>query len=112
MMPDLLNITLRNVKKDEDSYLKYANEEVFGFVLFFNQARDESSELEMKYLTQSLIDKAISLRGTYYLPYRLHATREQLLKAYPQAGDFFLLKRIYDSAEIFKNRFYEMYGQN
>ncbi len=28
----------------------------------------------MKALTQTLIDKAMLLGGTYYLPYRLHAT--------------------------------------
>ncbi|WP_315818880.1 FAD-binding oxidoreductase [Paraflavitalea speifideaquila] len=35
---DLLNITLRNVEKDEDCFMKYAREEVFGFVMLYNQA--------------------------------------------------------------------------
>jgi FAD/FMN-containing dehydrogenase len=106
---DLLNITVRNVKKDEDTYLHYANEEVFGFVMLFNQARNSKAESEMKMLTQKLIDVAYTLRGTYYLPYRLHATKEQLYKVYPQAKGFFLLKKKYDPAEIFQNRFYISY---
>ncbi len=108
---DLLNITIRNVKRDDDTFLRYANEEVFGFVMLFNQARDNEAESEMKSLTQKLINVAISLNGTYYLPYRLHATKEQMYKAYPQAKDFFLLKKKYDSSEIFQNRFYQAYSQ-
>jgi hypothetical protein len=106
---DLLNITIRNVKKDDDSFLRYTNGEVFGFVMLFNQSRDNKAETEMRSLTQKLIDVAISLKGTYYLPYRLHATKEQMYKAYPQAKEFFLLKKKYDSNEIFQNRFYEAY---
>jgi hypothetical protein len=106
---DLLNITLRNVRKDDDTYLHYANEEVFGFVMLFNQSTNPQAEIEMKALTQQLIKAAIALKGTYYLPYRLHATREQLYSAYPQARDFFLLKKKYDSTEVFSNKFYETY---
>lgn len=103
---DLLNITLRNVKKDEDAFLRYANEEVFGFVMLFYQSKQPEAETEMKALTQKLIDVAISLKGNYYLPYRLHATREQMYTAYPQAKEFFLLKKKYDSTEVFQNKFY------
>lgn len=106
---DLLNITVRNVQKDEDTYLRYANEEVFGFVMLFNQAKTPEAEAEMKALTQQLVNEAIALSGTYYLPYRLHATKEQLYKAYPQAREFFLLKKKYDSTEVFSNKFYETY---
>ncbi|MDF2190919.1 FAD-binding oxidoreductase [Paraflavitalea sp. CAU 1676] len=106
---DLLNITLRNVKQDEDTYLRYANREVFGFVMLYNQAITPDGEQAMKALTQTLIDKAMLLGGTYYLPYRLHATREQLFKAYPMAGDFFAKKKLYDSLELFQNQFYVQY---
>jgi len=106
---DLLNITIRNVKKDNDAFLRYAHEEVFGFVMLFYQSRKTEAEDEMKLLTQKLIDVAISLKGTYYLPYRLHATKEQMYTAYPQAGQFFSLKKKYDPGEIFQNKFYQMY---
>lgn len=106
---DLLNITLRNVKKDDDAFLRYANEEVFGFVMLFYQSKKIEAETEMKALTQRLIDAAISLKGTYYLPYRLHATKEQMHSAYPQAKEFFLLKKKYDPTEVFQNKFYLEY---
>lgn len=44
-----------------------------------------------------------------YLPYRLHATPEQLHRAYPQARRFFELKRVYDPGELFQNRLYQVY---
>jgi FAD/FMN-containing dehydrogenase len=106
---DLLNITVRNVQRDSDSYLCYAREDVFGFVMLFNQRRDKTAEAEMQRLTQRLIDISASLHGTYYLVYRLHATRQQLYSAYPQAGEFFALKRKYDPAEVFQNGFYTHY---
>jgi len=106
---DLLNITVRNVKKDEDAFLRYANEEVFGFVMLFNQAKTNEAEMQMKAATQRMIDASITLKGTYYLPYRLHATKEQMSSAYPQAKEFFLLKKKYDPAEIFQNKFYQTY---
>ena len=63
----------------------------------------------MKAAAQRMIDAATSLKGTYYLPYRLHATKEQMNMAYPQAKDFFLLKKKYDPAEVFQNKFYQTY---
>jgi len=106
---DLLNITVRNVKKDEDAFLRYANEEVFGFVMLYNQAKTNEAEEQMKAATQRMVDAAISVKGNYYLPYRLHATKEQMNKAYPQANQFFLLKKKYDPSEIFQNKFYQAY---
>ncbi|MBC7936022.1 MAG: FAD-binding oxidoreductase [Rhizobacter sp.] len=106
---DLLNITVRNVKADTDVYLAYANEEVFGFVMLFNQATDSLAEKEMILVTQQLIDLAINCKGKYYLPYRLHATKDQMIKAYPNAKDFFILKKNYDPQELFQNKFYQKY---
>ena len=95
--------------KDDDAFLAYADKEVFGFVMLYNQKKDVAAENEMRILTRRLIDIAISLDGKYYLPYRLHATREQMYAAYPQSQLFFQFKKIYDPGEIFRNQFYESY---
>ncbi|MCD0489079.1 FAD-binding oxidoreductase [Pedobacter sp. MC2016-14] len=107
---DLLNITIRYVKRDSDTFLAYANNDVFGFVMLFSQQRSPAVEREMKTLTQKLIEITADLKGTYYLPYRLHATKAQMSKAYPNADGFFNLKRKYDADEVFKNQFYQTYG--
>lgn len=109
--PDLLNVTIRNVEPDTDTFLRYAPEEMFGLVLLFHQRRDAAAEATMKTLTQALIDLALECGGRYYLPYRPHATPEQFLRAYPKAPEFFALKQRYDPQGIFQNEFYLNYGK-
>ncbi|MBF9238947.1 FAD-binding oxidoreductase [Hymenobacter sp. BT683] len=106
---DLLNVTLRNVYADTDTFLPYARREAFGFVLFFNQGTAPADEADMTALTQELIEEAEKLGGTYYLPYRLHATPTQLRRAYPQFDEFLRLKLDYDPQELFQNKFYQRY---
>ncbi|TGE29076.1 FAD-binding oxidoreductase [Hymenobacter metallicola] len=106
---DLLNITLRNVYPDKDTFLPYAREEVFGFVMFFNQDITPQAEQDMQQLTQELIEAATRLDGVYYLPYRLHATDTQLENAYPMMPEFLRLKRQYDPRGLFQNTFYQQY---
>lgn len=106
---DLLNITIRGVHQDNDSYLSYARENVFGFVFLFNQNKTDKQETEMKKLTNQLLEVALKNEGTYYLPYRLHINKEKMRKPYPNAVNFFQLKLKYDPSELFNNRFYEYY---
>ena len=106
---DLLNITIRGVQQDNDSYLNYARENVFGFVLLFNQKKTDKEEKEMKIITNQLVDIALKNEGTFYLPYRLHIDKYKMRKSYPFADKFFQLKLKYDSTEIFNNKFYEFY---
>lgn len=107
---DLLNVTVRNVHQDNDSFLRYADGEVFGLVMLFHQQRTPEGEAKMQVMTQKLIEAALAVGGRYYLPYRLHATPEQFRRAYPQAAKFFALKRKYDPDGIFQNYFYLKYG--
>lgn len=58
-----------------------------------------------------LIDLALRLNGTYYLPYQLFYSRQQLRQAYPGVDNFFEAKKRYDRIELFTNKFYEKYGQ-
>lgn len=106
---DLLNITVRNVMNDEDTFLSYAKGEMFGLVMLFNQKKDEIAEKQMIALTRKLISTAIRFKGRYYLPYRLHATKDQMYIAYPNAQTFFELKRKHDPQQIFSNQFYQKY---
>jgi FAD/FMN-containing dehydrogenase len=107
---DLLNVTIRNVLEDKDTLLRYADQEMFAFVMLFNQPLNHEADQHMERLTQELINAALACGGRYYLPYRLHATKEQLLKAYPQAPAFFEHKRRLDPDGIFQNQFYLRYS--
>lgn len=115
---DLMNITVRNVLPDDVTLLNYtrdtatgASTEVFGLVMLFHLLPDEASDKVMQAFTREMIEAAISSGGTFYLPYRLHATPAQLRRAYPQAEEFFQLKRRHDPKEVFTNKFYETYGR-
>jgi FAD/FMN-containing dehydrogenase len=109
--PNLLNVTIRSVNEDEDTFLRYADGSMLAFVMLFVQNRTSADETRMQELTRKLIDAAIAHEGRYYLPYRLHATREQFYRCYPQAREFFELKRKYDPDELFQNEFYIKYGK-
>lgn len=109
--PDLLNITVRDVKADTDTFLRYAREEVFGLVMLFDYPADQDSDARMQDFTREMIDAALACGGTYYLPYRLHATEEQFVAAYPMAKEFFARKAEYDPQFLFQNRFFSTYGK-
>jgi FAD/FMN-containing dehydrogenase len=106
---DLLNITVRGINLDDDSFLRYADQRVISFVMLFNHPRTIAGDAQMQALTHDLIDAALAAGGRYYLPYRLHATPDQFRRAYPQADRFFELKRQYDPDELFQNQFYLKY---
>jgi FAD/FMN-containing dehydrogenase len=107
---DLLNVTVRTVRRDGETVLRYADRDMFSLVLLFSQPRTPEADARMEALTRELIDAALALEGNYYLPYRLHATPAQFLKAYPGAVRFFERKRHYDPDGVFQNRFFERYG--
>jgi FAD/FMN-containing dehydrogenase len=108
---DLLNVTVRDINRDDDSFLRYADKNVISLVMLFSQKRDAPGEAKMSRLTQQIVAAALRHDGRYYLPYRLHATPEQFNEAYPQAEKFFELKRKYDPDELFQNEFYLKYGK-
>ena len=109
---DLLNVTIRDVRTDHDTALRYADQDMIALVMLFVQERSLHGEQGMKLMTSALIDAALNLDGCYYLPYRLHASQQQFATAYPQAGDFFATKRHFDPHELFQNKFYIKYGQS
>src|SRR5712671_2310134 len=107
---DLLNVTLRDVRQDADTMLPYAAGDVMALVFFFSQPRNTDADLAMQALTRDLIEASLAVGGRFYLPYRLHATREQFERAYPTHGAFFTLKRAVDPDEVFQNQLYRAYG--
>lgn len=109
---NLLNVTLRIVTKDELSAIPYAKEDNIAYVLYFNQKLNERDSKKLETATVQLIDLATSLGGTFYLPYQLYYSPEQLRAAYPEIDDFFALKQKYDPEGVFSNTWYETYGPN
>lgn len=107
---NLLNVTLRVVTKDTITALPYAKDDRIAYVLYFNQKLNEADSDRLRRTTVELIDLARANGGTFYLPYQLYYSPEQLRAAYPEIDDFFALKVKYDPIELFTNSFYEKYG--
>lgn len=107
---NLLNVTIRTVHKDTITALPYAKEDMFGFVLYFNVKFNDTANEILQKTTTDLIDAVQQAGGTYYLPYQLFYSKEQLRKSYPEIDDFFATKKKYDPIGLFTNKFYEKYG--
>ena len=105
----LLNVTVRYVAADKESVLAYAPGDRISSVFLFSQEKTERAEADMAHMTHALIERVIALGGTYYLPYRPHATLDQFVRAYPHAKDFAAFKRQSDKDLIFRNRFWDRY---
>ena len=85
---EFLNVTLRYVAADRGSVLAYAPERRIAAVMSLSQEISPEGEVDMMETTERLIDAALAVGGSFYLPYRLHARRDQVAAAYPNAAHF------------------------
>jgi FAD/FMN-containing dehydrogenase len=105
----LLNASVRVVHR-EDNFLTYAPDDRFAIVLYVNQPTTPDGNEAMAKLTRDVVDLTLKVNGTFFLPYQLHYTLEQLQQAYPRIGDFFAAKRRYDPGLLLTNTFYERFA--
>jgi FAD/FMN-containing dehydrogenase len=108
---NLINVTIRIVHQDTVTALPYAKEDMFAYVLYFNQRFNEREGQILQKTTTDLIDMTLGLDGTYYLPYQLFYSGEQLRRGYPNFDRFLEAKKNYDPSGLFTNKFYEKYGR-
>jgi FAD/FMN-containing dehydrogenase len=106
---NVINISIRHANKDVGSYLAWARQEVFAFVIYYKQEISDSEKTKVTRWTRALIDASLSEKGSYYLPYQLQATQAQFSKAYPNAVAFFKLKKKYDPNYKFRNKLFDTY---
>jgi FAD/FMN-containing dehydrogenase len=106
---NVLNVSIRHARPDTKTLLSWAPHEVFAFVVYYKQKTDTASQREVGNWTRELVNAALRVGGSYYLPYQLHATRSQFLRAYPRAPEFFALKRRLDPTNKFRNMFWDKY---
>ncbi len=107
---NFLSVTIRYIPQNNNSFLSYSEkEDKFGAVLYFNVGLSEKEQEKVKKWTQELIDLSLQLKGTYYLPYELYASQEQIRMAYPLFEEFCYKKVKYDPNKLFMNKFYAKY---
>jgi hypothetical protein len=106
---NVINVSIRYANRDPGSLLAWARTEVFAFVIYYKQGTSASAQTEVGVWTRELLDAALNVGGSYYLPYQLHATETQFLRAYPRASEFFALKRRLDPTDKFTNGLWNAY---
>lgn len=106
---NVLNVSIRHAKADPGTYLAWAREEVFAFVVYYKQRTDAASKNVVGIWTRELADASIAAGGTYYLPYQVHPTAGQFHKAYPDAYKLFELKAKLDPGNKFRNTLWDAY---
>lgn len=106
---NLLSATIRYIPKNEESVLSYSTKESYGIVLYFNIGLSDKEQKIVERWTQELINIAIKYDGTFYLPYQLYASNDQVRKAYHNFNKFIEKKKEYDPQELFMSKFYEKY---
>jgi FAD/FMN-containing dehydrogenase len=106
---NVVNVSIRHSLPDSGSLLAWARTEVFAFVIYYKQGTDKSAQAASGVWARELIDAALSVGGSYYLPYQLHATEEQFRRAYPRAGEFVVLKQRLDPLNKFRNQLVDKY---
>jgi FAD/FMN-containing dehydrogenase len=106
---DFLNVTLRYVAEDKTPTLSIAPVRRIAAVMSFSQEVTPEGEIDMMRTTEALIDRVTAIGGAFYLPYRLHARRDQVEKAYPNVASFVAAKRRYDPNLLFRNAMWDAY---
>jgi len=107
---ELLNVTLRWVERDETALLSYAPQGPrIASVLLFSQEMSLRGEADMAWMTGRLIDAVQGIGGSYYLPYRPHASPAQFRAGYARAEEFAAIKRRVDPGLLFRNALWDRY---
>ncbi|WP_447939066.1 FAD-binding protein [Pseudoxanthomonas mexicana] len=103
----VVNVSIRHAKADTTSLMRWADRDMFCFVLYHKQRSWQDARAAG--WTRALIDAALDHGGRYYLPYRLHATRKQFERAYPQVRKFASIKQQVDPGNRFRNLLWDRY---
>ncbi|HEV2601453.1 MAG TPA: FAD-binding oxidoreductase [Candidatus Babeliales bacterium] len=106
---NLLNVTARHVRQDNESLLSFAPQDMCALVLFIKLPRTEIDRQVYLRWTRQVIDDIIQHQGTYYLPYHTLATRQQFEAVYPGWQKLLEIKQQYDPDALLSNRLYEWY---
>jgi FAD/FMN-containing dehydrogenase len=106
---NLIYGTIRFIERDAETFLAWAQEQSVCVLCNLHVDHTEAGLQKAATDARRLIGRAIDLGGRYFPTYHRWASREQVLKAYPQLPDFLRLKRKYDPDERFQSTWYRFY---
>lgn len=106
---NVLGVTLRFVKADNEAFLSYAPRDAFAVILYLNEQLSSEGRAKGRELVQQLTRLALQHGGTFYLTYARDVEVGDLRQAYPAIDEFFAAKRRFDPENRFTSRFFELY---
>ena len=107
---NMMNISIRYAHKNTESIMTYTRaQESFALVCYINMRNSKRGIKNAQQWTQELINCVMDCGGTYYLPYQLHATKEQFQRAYPSYKELVKIKNNVDPHNRFMNSFLQKY---
>ena len=98
--------TIRFIKRDGESFLPWAKDDYACIVVNLRVTHTPEGVEKAKGEFRRLIDRAQARGGNFFLTYHRWATKEQMLKGYPQFPQFLKLKKHYDPEERFQSEWY------
>jgi hypothetical protein len=101
--------TIRLIKKDNDSFLRWAKDDYACVIFNLHVDHDDAGRTRSRLAFQRLIDRAIAAGGSYFLTYHRHASREQLLRCYPEFPEFLHRKHAWDPHTRFSSDWHRHY---
>lgn len=107
---NVINVSLRHAYPDKETYLSWAAEEVFAFVIYYKQGTDQESREVVRQWTVEMTDAILSENGRWYLPYQPHATVEQFRKGFLNSDKYFEVKNRLDPQHRFTNKLLDKYN--
>lgn len=99
--------TIRAILRDECSFLAWAKADFACVIFNLRTPHTPEGKARTADAFRALIASALDLGGSYFLTYHNYATREQVLRAYPQFPAFLERKRHFDPETRFTSRWYD-----
>jgi FAD/FMN-containing dehydrogenase len=106
---NVLNISIRHATADTETLMSYTPQHSFCLVFYYKQRNRARADQDSQRWALELIDAALSMGGSYYLPYRLYASVEQFRRAYPNYARLLTLKDRLDPQRRFRNAWFDRY---
>ncbi|RYG31374.1 FAD-binding oxidoreductase [bacterium] len=98
--------TVRIIEPDEETFLPWATQPWACIIFNLHVDHDAAGIERAQAQFRALIDLAQDEGGTFYLTYHRWATREQLLRSYPQLPEFLARKREADPDGVLTSDWY------
>jgi FAD/FMN-containing dehydrogenase len=109
---NLLGVTLRYVKSNNETALSYApKEDAFAVILYYNEVCSADGRAKANALIERLSHIAVNCGGTFYLTYARELDMDCLKKAYGEIDAFFQMKHAVDPENRFTSKFFELNGK-